>query len=587
MYHYIIKYTVRRIYMECVKVCAYARVSTKKSDQLNSFDNQKQFFEREINKMGYELVNIYADKGLSGVSMIRPEFLRMIYDGGIDYEIISKTNISIRASERKPKFNRIIVKDASRFARNSNVVMNIVRELRSLGVYIDFLDIGKSSENTADDTYLTIFFGFAEDESNAKSRKVRFGQYESALQGRIFVNDNIYGYRYIKKDNSLVILPGEAEVIKLIFTLYSEGYGIRRIVNYLEQNGYRTRKGKEFGKTTINKILQNHKYCGLLVRNKYTTGTDLFNKFSYKHIKPEDEWKIHEGKVPAIISEELFYKCQEIRKGNKSYQQQVGKYRGISEFAGMIVCSKCGNTYTRNTDRNRKGSDERHYFYNCSTKKQFGTKKCDNPNISEQQIKDMIQEFANGGLYHGIKFDKSDKISMLQEIKNEKLQEIDRDTSDIVNAKRLELEKLEKSKAKLMDLYLDDIFDKDTIHNKTNKVNGEIQFLLNEINELSKTNDDIYEEIAQIDKAIKEINNLEVKENYTYEEVYNLISKIEIRRNPDDEKRPFVVTSIKPLQMSDDILRKYIPDDIEQSNEVMVLERLDGKHEGKFSIEIV
>ena len=72
--------------MDKIRVCAYTRVSTDSKDQENSFENQKISFERTLsNKDGYELINIYADKGLTGTQLHnRPEFKKMILDAGLD-----------------------------------------------------------------------------------------------------------------------------------------------------------------------------------------------------------------------------------------------------------------------------------------------------------------------------------------------------------------------------------------------------------------------------------------------------------------------------------------------------------------------
>ena len=221
------------------KVACYCRVSTNKRDQENSFENQKNYFKREIAKSNeYELYKIYADKGITGTSFTnRREFNKMLYDAGLDIKPIYNSNKilvknSYVASSREPKFNLIMVKNTSRFARNI-VSWDIIRELKKKQVYIYFLDINKTTANDADELLLQMLLTLDENESRDKSRKVQFGHLESAKQGVIFTNNNIYGYRYIKETNSLQIIPQEAEVIKKIFNYYANGLGIRRIINKL------------------------------------------------------------------------------------------------------------------------------------------------------------------------------------------------------------------------------------------------------------------------------------------------------------------------------------------------------------------
>lgn len=113
------------------KVVAYCRVSTSTNDQQNSFENQKSYFEREIQKNdSYELYRIYADRGITGTSLNRREqFSEMLKDAGLDATKVNNTNkIVYIASNREPLFHKIYVKNTSRFARNV-LVIDILREL--------------------------------------------------------------------------------------------------------------------------------------------------------------------------------------------------------------------------------------------------------------------------------------------------------------------------------------------------------------------------------------------------------------------------------------------------------------------------
>ena len=280
-----------------IRAVAYCRVSTKSEEQKNSFDLQQAYFRDEVIKWeGYELIDVYADRGFSGTMLSRPEFDRMLYDAGLDIiEVRNETKdnrklykkyVTVPSSTRKPKFNLILVKDTSRFARNI-IVWDILNDLKKVGVHVRFLDHGKSTENDSDATYLQLFNTFDEAESRARSTKVTFGIREGAKRGKINANKRLYGYTYIQKENRLETIPEEEKVIGLIFSLYSKGNGIRRIINQLDERGIKTRLGKSFVKTTIGKILDNEKYAGRNVRMKYTTGT-IFKK-SYPKRKPENE----------------------------------------------------------------------------------------------------------------------------------------------------------------------------------------------------------------------------------------------------------------------------------------------------------
>jgi site-specific DNA recombinase len=533
--------------LEKIKVAAYCRVSTSTKDQLNSFENQQAYFQREIAKNpNMELVEIYADKGLSGTTISkRKEFLRMLYDAGVDWQIV-KGKVLLLPSEREPNFKRILVSNTSRFARNI-LAIDALRELKKKGVYIDFLDSGKTSENEADEVFIQMLISFAEQESRDKSIKVRFGQNESALKGVIFTNKKIYGYKYIPEGNRLEIIPEEAEVIKTIFELYASGEGIRRIINILDEKGIRTRQGKRFAKSTISKILGQAKYCGDLIRNRLTRGEFLNNTTTHR-VKPKEEWIIHENVIPPIISKELFKRVQELRDGKIHTKYQRGVNKGKSEYAGLIKCGKCGSSYIRNIDNGRP-------FYNCSLKKTRGTKYCNNVNVSEERINKAVEQIAKESLFNIITSKRDNNIILLKKLKEQLLSKIDKDTSAIVKQKMNEQEDILKKKERLLDLFTDGEFDKKVLIERTKKLDAELQLLENEIKELSKSNDEIFEEIKSIDKHIIELVNFKINKEFTKEEVLSQIKQVTVESNAFC----YLEFKFKLVDTINRIIDKYIP----------------------------
>lgn len=509
------------ILMEKIKVCAYTRVSTNSRDQENSFENQKTYFEREISKSDkYELTKIYADKGLTGTSWNkRDEFLQMLYDAGIDIIAETKRKKHFEANEtREPKFKYIFVKNTSRFARNV-VVMDIIRELQRKKVYVYFLDINKTTENESDITYIEIFLTFDENDSRDKSKKVRFGHLEGARKGIIHVNSRIYGYKYIQEENRLEIIPEEAEVVKLIYNLYIEGFGVRKIIKELENNKIKTREYKEFTPSTVKRILSNEKYYGLSVRQKYDTGI-VFNKNTYAKLKSEKEWISKEtDKIPAIITKEIFNKAQKIRNSKVNSINQRGIYKGISEYAGLIKCGKCGSNYTRNLDRGR-------IFYNCSLKKTKGSNICNNKNVSLKTIEEGFNLLQNGSMAMIMKLEYENKIDKLNRKKKSLQKKINQQSNERVNQLKDELEKQNNIKNNLLDLFIEGQFDRDELDKRREKIDIKIDELQTEITYLSKTNDEINEEIEEINRQIQMFNGLSEFKFHTKEEILDNIKNM-------------------------------------------------------------
>lgn len=376
-----------------VNVCAYCRVSTDSRDQANSFENQNLYFNRELSKnQDYKLYQVYADKGISGTKLHREQFDMMLKDAGLDILEVKNDSGYLKyitlPTSRTPKFKYIFVKNTSRFARNVEVA-SIFRDLSRMGVYVNFLDLGKSTENEADSTYIQIFCSFDERESRDKRTKVLFGIEEGNKKGVIRTNGKLFGYKYIQKENRLEVIESEAVIIRRIFNLYSEGYGIRQIINILDAEGHKTRSGKRFVKNAIRRILDNEKYYGVSNNCKTYLGNDLFDKFTTPKRKDDGEYELVESyKIPPIIDKDLFYKCKDVLHSKVNYETQKGVKKSLSKYSGLIYCDTCGSVYVSNKDRGRD-------FYNCKTKKLRGTLLCDNPNISTKRIEHILTDFIN------------------------------------------------------------------------------------------------------------------------------------------------------------------------------------------------
>lgn len=513
--------------MKCV---AYARVSTDSKDQENSYENQRSYFDNKLSNLeGHEFCGIYADKGLTGTKLDnRPEFKKMLQDAGIDITEAftgkdkrkKKKHILYEESDKEPKFNEIWIKNTSRFARNT-LSFDIIQKLRNKGVHIYFVEQSLNTKDIGSDFLLKLFQLFDEQESRDKGIKVSTGIKEGARKGVISTNSKIFGYNYIQHENRLEIIPEEAEVIRLIFNLYSQGYGIRRIINHLDERVIKTRNGKSFVKNSIKRILTNEKYAGINIRMKYTTGT-VFNKESYPKLRPEDERiEVETDKIPAIVSKQLFDRCQEILKAKVNHENQVGIYKGTTEYAGLLVCGKCGKPYISNVDRGRK-------FYNCSTKKQHGTKACDNKNISLSTLdlydSKMHVEFKEGHKKTGVTI-----LGVL--IKRCKEQLNNPDFGKIAELQE-QIQTAKDEIKKLALLFMKGKLEEDIYDDLSKPYKDEIKRLELKLEGLQAPKEEILDEINKLTESIEKLKSEEIKDNYSREEILSDIQKIVIQ--PDN-----------------------------------------------------
>ena len=363
-------------------VC-YCRISTDKAEQKLSLEHQRTLFLDTIKKNGETLFDIYVDEGETGTMLDNREgFERMLYDAGIDihkhtYDGTTITNFV--ASKRTPKFQKIYIKNTSRFARNT-LSKQIINELRKKNVSIFFLE---QNINTSGDNSLMLDLHqiFDENESRDKSKKIITALHQSAENNVVKTNKSIYGYRYypvVKDDrntyysNRLIAIPEEAEVVKLIFELYLNGKGIRAIAKELAKREIKTRQGGYFSKSTIGNILDNEKYCGLNQHFKWSAGY-VFERHS---IRKNESYSTKEcDRIEPIINVEIFNKCKAIRRGNT--ENKRGRTTKASMFSKRIKCYECGANYNVDTYDGVK-------VYRCPTRKFQSLEACSNHYVSEK-----------------------------------------------------------------------------------------------------------------------------------------------------------------------------------------------------------
>ncbi len=270
-------------------IAAYCRVSTSSTEQLTSLDNQKHFFEEYALKNHFSIYKIYADRGISGKALKnREQFQQMMKD-----------------SENKP-FDMLVVKDISRFARNTVDFLTGIRKLKSHGIDVRFLSCNMDTLGESEFA-LTMFAAIAQEESYNLSKKIMFGKKVSASKGR--TPPYIYGYDKIDT-YSLKINPEEADTVKLIFKSYTScDMGIRKIANMLNFKKIPTKKGNEWTSKGVRRILTNPIYSGVLVNNK--TETLDFLESSRRVLSP-DKNMYHKCDDLKIVSKNTFSKAQKI-----------------------------------------------------------------------------------------------------------------------------------------------------------------------------------------------------------------------------------------------------------------------------------
>lgn len=355
-----------------MKIAAYCRVSTDKDEQLDSLNHQKEFFVEYAKRSDHELVRLYADEGISGTSLKkREEFKRLLRDAELGL------------------FDMVVVKDISRFARNTVDALQSIRKLKSMGICTLFLTANMDSMGDSE-FILTLFSAMAQEESSNLSKRVKWGKKINAEKGR--VPQRIFGYDRI--DNfTLEINPGEAGIVRKIFSLYNDqGLGCRTISATLNRDRDKTKLGSDWNARGVRRILVNPIYCGILINHKY----EIEDFLTGRQIRlPEEEQFCHSRPAWAIVTPEAFRKAQEIMASRRTQYDSgepfmAGRYSAKHTFSTLIKCAHCGRSFTRKsyTYTNTR------VYWRCVTNDQYTAEKCDNRTcLDEPELLKRLREY--------------------------------------------------------------------------------------------------------------------------------------------------------------------------------------------------
>lgn len=279
--------------MKQLRVAAYCRVSTNHEEQDSSLEAQTSYYEKLItNHPGWKLVKIYSERASGTQMKKRPEFLKMI------------------KACRQGKIDLILTKSMSRFGRNTLDTLRVLYELFNMGVKVEIEKENLNNYNKEIRTIMGIYAAFSQEESKSMSDNIKWGIRERMREGKVCLNcTRFLGYE--KDENGkLVVIESEAVVVRKIFELYLNGFGVRKIKKYLEENGIKTVSGKDVWSTsTIDRILSNEKYVGDVLMQKSFTEDFLTGKRK----KNEGELAMYfiKNDHEAIISREDFEMVQQ------------------------------------------------------------------------------------------------------------------------------------------------------------------------------------------------------------------------------------------------------------------------------------
>ena len=485
-----------------MNIAAYCRVSTDKEDQLNSLEAQKKFFAEYTQRTGDTLVRLYADEGISGTKIKnRKEFLQMMSDA------------------ERGIFDMVVVKDISRFARNTVDLLQNIRKLKALGIETQFLTANMTSMGNSE-FVLTIFGALAQEESANTSKRVKFGKKMNAEKGR--VPNIVYGYEKTIGDYfNLTINEEEAVIVRQIYKWYIEGgYGTARISNMLNERGLKTKRNCAWSQNAVSRILTNELYTGKIINGKQEV-TDFLT--GQRTNKDEAEWMIVERPDLQIIDNELYEKAQEILKSrHNAFKMTRERQSNRHLFSTLIKCKECGWSFRRSV-RTYKNTYVR---WVCSGHNGRGADSCPNAiTLDEDELISVIQDYF------------ADMLKQKKKVINHVVGEFQRvyraKDENIEYEKELnaQLNKLKKSRQKYMDMYMDDLITREDLNEKIGGARKEIERLENELKMVAYhlTKGEQLEQI--LNTTFKEIEDVTDVRQMSNTQLKKIIKKIEVDKD--------------------------------------------------------
>jgi len=350
------------------RVAAYVRVSSGKDEMLHSLAAQVGFYSNYIqNHKGWEYAGVYADEALTGTKDSRPEFQRLISDC------------------RKGKIDLVITKSISRFTRNTVTLLETVRELKLLGVDVFFEEQNIHTQSSDGELMLTILASYAQEESRSASENQKWRIRKSYKEGKPSNHFCVYGYHH--ENGRFIIIPEEADVVRMIYSDYLSGLGRNAIARKLSSLGIPTKRGGNWSAKGIERILKNEKYIGDVLLQKSFVTDHLTKK--RKDNNGELPQYYVEDSHEAIISLETFTAVQEeiARRAEASGQKCK---QTVSEFSGRIRCQRCGANFMRKI--NHINTKYEKTVWACTTFTERGKAFCGAKRIPEDILKEKCVE---------------------------------------------------------------------------------------------------------------------------------------------------------------------------------------------------
>ena len=345
------------------RVAAYARVSADNDAMLHSLSAQISYYQRLIqNHKGWTFAGVYADNAITGTKTSRENFQKLL------------------TQCREGNIDLIITKSVSRFSRNTVALLEIVRELKNLGIGVFFEEQNINTLSAEGELLLTLLASYAQEESLSASENQKWRIRNSFKNGKLANLRFLFGYNIEK--GKILINPEQAAIVREIFARVISGETLGNISRDLNSRGITGALGGRWEAHHIKNIITNEKYTGNAIlqkryRNNHIDKKEVINDGQL------DKYYVKDTHSP-IIDEETFNKAQlALKEIDEVFSKRKKPSKSI--FTGKIICGKCGKAFKRITTK-------KSHAWNCSTFLTKGKETCKARAIPEDILKEKISE---------------------------------------------------------------------------------------------------------------------------------------------------------------------------------------------------
>lgn len=503
---------LNRFENEVKRVAVYCRVSTDNLDQANSLESQQRYFNEYIKRNPlWELYEVYVDEGISGTSTKkRASFNRMIDDA------------------KNKKFDLIITKEISRFARNTLDSIGYTRELKRHGIGVIFMNDNINTLDADAELRLTIMSSIAQEESRKTSDRVKWGQRRMMEQGVVFGRDML---GYDVRDGKLYINEEGAETVRLIYRKFlDEGKGTHIIAKELREAGIKTSTyTKDWSYTVILRILKNEKYCGDLVQQK--TYTPDYLSHSKKYNKGEVEYVTIRNHHEPIISREIFEATQREIERRRNLHGAKNGFANRYALSGKIICAECGSTFIHRKNTSSNGNQNE--SWTCIQHQKYGRERtnrnnekvgCSNVSINEKDIRAILQYVLADVL--------TDRKNIIESVLATVSEVLKSDHSkDNIAYFENELEKIENKKERLLDMCLSGDIETSDYRKACERLKAEHDSLLEKLQKEKAHKQRLMDKETIIQEIKTYVNSLTIGEEWNDTFYRSIVNKIIINKN--------------------------------------------------------